>query len=194
MRLPAIPDEQLTERQRELSERIIARRGAVRGPYRVWLHSPELCERVEALGAHVRFESSLPEHLRLLTLLIACREFDAQYSWNAHLAQARDAGIAAPVTDAIARRERPEFEEESDRVFWEFCTAILREHFVDDDLFARASARFTAAQLVDTIGSLGNYAMLSMCLNAFEVDLQPDAAPPFPDVRGYAKVDGQAAG
>jgi 4-carboxymuconolactone decarboxylase len=27
-----------------------------------------------------------------------------------------------------------------------------------------------------------------MCLNAFQVDLQPDRSPPFPDVRGYAKV------
>ena len=29
--------------------------------------------------------------------------------------------------------------------------------------------------------------MLAMLLNTFEVDLQP-AEPPFPDVRGYARV------
>jgi len=188
MRLDAIPDDQLTDRQRELAERITARRGAVRGPYRVWLRSPELCERVEALGAFVRFASSLPEHLRLLTLLIAGREFDAQYSWNAHVAQAVGAGIPQRVIDAIARRETPEFDAPADQLFWEFCSTLLRDHFVPDELFARAAAVFTPEQLVDTIGSLGNYTMLSLCLNAFEVDLQAGVEPPFPDVRGYARA------
>ncbi|MCR2782960.1 hypothetical protein [Microbacterium sp. zg-B96] len=177
----------MTARQRELADRITARRGAVRGPYKVWLNSPEVCERVEALGAFVRFESSLPEHLRLLTLLIACRAFDAQYSWNAHVGQALAAGIPQQVIDAIARRERPPFGDDADRVFWELCDELVREHFVSDAAFARARDHFTAEQLVDAIASLGNYTMLAMCLNAFEVDLQPGVEPPFPDVRGYAK-------
>lgn len=187
MRVGVIADEDMSAHQRELAERITARRGAVRGPYRVWLHSPEICERVEALGAFVRFESSLPEHLRLLTLLIACREFDAQYSWNAHLGQAREAGIPASVIEAISRQETPSFAEVADRVFYDFCVELLRTHFISDVTFTRAREVFTSQQLVDTIGSLGNYTMLSMCLNAFEVDLQPGLAPPFPDVLGYAK-------
>lgn len=188
MRLSDIPESEQTDRQHELAERIIARRGAVRGPYRVWLNSPELCERVEALGAFVRFESSLPEHLRLLTLLVACREFDAQYSWNAHVGQALAAGISQEQIDAIAHHDDPAFSEEADRVFTSFCRELLREHFVSDVTFAAAARHFTVEQLVDTIGSLGNYTMLSMCLNAFQVDLQPDHEPPFPDVRGYGKV------
>jgi hypothetical protein len=35
--------------------------------------------------------------------------------------------------------------------------------------------------------------MLAMLLNAFQVDLQ-DVAPPYPDVRGYAKIRDNAAG
>lgn len=188
MRVEVLAEERMSPRQRELADRITARRGAVRGPYRVWLRSPELCDRVEALGAFVRFESSLPERIRLLGLLLTCREFDAQYSWNAHVAQARDAGIPQHVIDAIAARETPEFEREDERRFWEFSTELLRTHFVSDEVFARAEESFRAEQLVDVIGTLGNYTMLSFLLNAFEVDLQPDAEPPFPDVRGYRKT------
>ncbi len=188
MRLDEIDPATLTDRQRELADRIVARRGAVRGPYKVCLRSPEACERVEALGGFVRFESSLPEHLRLLTLLVACRAFDAQYSWNAHVSQAADAGIPRSAIDALSRREVPSFADAADQAFWEFCDTLLREHFVSDELFARTRAHFTDEQLVDTIASLGNYAMLSLCLNAFEVDLQPGVESPFPDVRGYAKV------
>ncbi|GAA3918441.1 carboxymuconolactone decarboxylase family protein [Microbacterium invictum] len=188
MRLDELDPTTLTDRQRELSDRIVARRGAVRGPYRAWLNSPEACERVEALGAFARFESSLPEHLRLLTLLVACRAFDAQYSWNAHVGQALDAGIPQHVIDAIAHQRTPAFDDPSDQVFWEFCDELVREHFVSDTVFALARRLFTAQQLVDTIASLGNYTMLSMCLNAFEVDLQTGVEPPFPDVRGFARV------
>jgi 4-carboxymuconolactone decarboxylase len=84
MRLPVIDPDEMTPRQREVADRIAGRRGAVRGPFHVWLNSPELCDRVESLGAFLRFESSLPLRLRELSLLIAARHFDAQYSWNAH--------------------------------------------------------------------------------------------------------------
>ena len=30
--------------------------------------------------------------------------------------------------------------------------------------------------------------MLGMCLNTFQVDLQADKEPPFPDIRGYGRV------
>ena len=57
MRLPKLTD--LSPRQQEISDRITGRRGGTRGPFLVWLRSPELCEKVEALGAYCRFESAL---------------------------------------------------------------------------------------------------------------------------------------
>ncbi len=41
--------------------------------------------------------------------------------------------------------------------------------------------------VVDLIGCLGNFSMLAMLLNTFQVDLQP-VEPPFPDVHGFARV------
>ncbi|MCZ9347460.1 hypothetical protein NGM37_58165, partial [Streptomyces sp. TRM76130] len=62
MRLPVLTEEEMDQRQRQLAARIAGRRGAVRGPFRVWLHSPEMCERAESLGAFARFDCSLPKH------------------------------------------------------------------------------------------------------------------------------------
>lgn len=41
MRLPVLSEEEMNPRQQELAARIAGRRGAVRGPFRVWLHSPD---------------------------------------------------------------------------------------------------------------------------------------------------------
>lgn len=188
MRLPVLSDEEMTERQQELAARIAGRRGAVRGPFRVWLHSPEMCERAESLGAFARFDCSLPQHLRELALLMAARNWDAQYSWNAHAHQAIEAGISEAAVKAIAERREAAFGDEADQAFYRFCREVLDEHFVSDATFATALEHFGPKGLVDTIGALGNFTMLGMCLNTFQVDLQPDREPPFPDIRDFERV------
>lgn len=189
MRLEVTPVEDMTDRQRELADRIIAKRGKIGGPFKVWLHSPELCDRVEALGAFVRFDCSMPERIREYALLIASRHFDAQFSWNSHIDKAIETGIPSAAVQALATWADPDFGDDVElATFHAFSTELLTTHFVSDDTFARARAVFTDQQLVDAIGLLGNFTLLSMCLNTFQVDLQPDRVPPFPDVRGYGKV------
>jgi 4-carboxymuconolactone decarboxylase len=185
MRLPALTE--LSPRQQEISDRITSRRGGTRGPFLVWLRSPELCEKVEALGAYCRFESALDPRLRELSLLIAARHFDAQYSWNAHVGKAADLGVSGAALTALAAGRKPSFGAADEQVVYEFSTEILGDHFVSDDTFARALDSLGEQGLVDLVGCLGNFSMLAMLLNTFQVDLQP-VSPPFPDVRGYGKV------
>lgn len=188
MRLPKLNEDDLDARQKEVAAKIAGRRGAVRGPFQVWLNSPDLCDRVEALGAFVRFDSSLPLRLRELSLLIAARSMDAQYSWNAHVDKAVEAGVPRAAVEAIAKNEAPVFDREEDAAFYAFCAELLTEHFVSDETFARALAHFGPRGLVDTVGSLGNFTMLGMCLNAFQLDLQTDRQPPFADISGYRRT------
>ncbi|MGH3280460.1 MAG: hypothetical protein ACRDNW_15160 [Trebonia sp.] len=42
---------------------------ATRGPFLIWLRSPELAEKVDALGAYCRFGSHIDERLRELSSL-----------------------------------------------------------------------------------------------------------------------------
>ena len=185
MRLPEVTT--WSPRQQEISDRITARRGGTRGPFLVWLRSPELCEKVEALGAYCRFESALDPRLRELSLLIAARCFDAPYSWNAHVNKAADLGVPRESLGALAAGREPEFSQHDEQVVYDFATQILRDHFVTDEAFAAALDTLGEQGVVDLIGSLGNFSMLAMLLNACQVDLQ-DVPPPFPDVRGYARV------
>ena len=101
MRVPVLRKEELSPRQKEVLDRILARRGQAGGPYPVWLRIPEPCERAEALSAYVRFECSLPLKLRELSILLTARFWDAQYSWNAHVDKARAIFGAKGVVDLI---------------------------------------------------------------------------------------------
>ena len=187
MRLPALTE--LTPRQQEVSDAIAAKRGATRGPFLIWLRSPELAAKVDALGAYCRFEASINERLRELALLIAARHFDAQYSWNAHHQKAIEAGVSPESVKELASNAEPHFAHADEQLLYRFATQILRDHFVGQETFDAALAEWGEAGLVDIIGCLGNFSMLAMLLNTFQVDLKPGDEPPFPDVRGFARVD-----
>jgi 4-carboxymuconolactone decarboxylase len=188
VRLPTLKMEELSERQKELAARISGKRGQVRGPFLVWLQSPELCDRVEALGAFVRFDCSLSEKLREFSILITARFWDAQHSWNAHVDKAVAAGMSLDTLRAIAEHRTPQFKADDERIFYKFCMEVLEQHFVSDESFAEARKQFGNQGVVDIIGCLGNFSMLAMCLNTFQVDLDPSRPPPYPDIRGFAHV------
>jgi 4-carboxymuconolactone decarboxylase len=191
MRLPALTE--LTPHQQEVSDAIAAKRGATRGPFLIWLRSPELAEKVDALGAYCRFDSHINERLRELSLLIAARHFDAQYSWNAHHKKAIEAGVSAKSIKELAGNEVPRFAQADEQLLYTLATQVLGDHFVDQATFEAALAEWGEAGLVDIIGCLGNFSMLAMLLNTFQVDLKPGDPEPFPDVRGFARVDPAAA-
>ena len=161
MRLPALTS--LSPRQQEISDRISSRRGGTRGPFLVWLRSPELCEKVEALGAYCRFESALDPRLRELSLLIAARHFDAQYSWNAHVGKAAGLGVSRDGLAALAERREPDFGQEDERVVYRLATEILGTHFVSDGTFSQAVAVLGEQGMVDLIGCLGNFSCWPCC-------------------------------
>lgn len=188
MRLPKLRYEELTPRQEEVYDKHVGRRDYVRGPYDVWLHSPELFEKVSALSNYMRFDCALPVKLREFGILVTARYWDAQYSWNAHVDKARAAGIPEDVIRDLAAGKRPNFKADDERVYYDFAMEALENHFVSEKTFNEARALFGERALVDLIGSVGYFSMLQICLNSAEVDLQPDREPPFANVRGYKRT------
>jgi 4-carboxymuconolactone decarboxylase len=186
MRLP--PPGPLSPRQQEVSDAIARRRGGVGGPFLIWLRSPDLCEKVEALGAYcLSDDSALPLRLRELALLVAARHWDAQHSWNAHLDKAIAAGVDAGALARLAAGGEPDFPGQDERVLYQLATQLLGRHFVCDDTFDAALAAFGERGLVDLIGALGNFSMQAMLLNVVHLDLEPDREPPFPDITGFGR-------
>src|SRR4029450_4789216 len=107
----------------------VVRRNYVTGPYDVWIHSPELFEKVSAISNFMRFDCALPVKLREFGILVTARYWDSQFSWNAHVDKAREAGIPAQVIDDLAQGKTPRFEADDERVFYQFTMEALEKHF-----------------------------------------------------------------
>ena len=81
-RMPPIPDEEMTEAQKEAVEEFRAARGEPGGPWAVILRSPELFNRLRGVSDYLRFNSSLPPRLSELVILITAREWTQNYEWG----------------------------------------------------------------------------------------------------------------
>ena len=67
----------------------------------MFLHAPELAERVAHLGAYVRFEGGLDMRVRVLAAMTVARELDAVYVWGAQTGSARRQSVPESTITAI---------------------------------------------------------------------------------------------
>ena len=176
-RLPEPDPETLTAEQKAIFEDIAAGpRGGVRGPFKMLIYSPDLCTRVQKLGAYVRYDCSVPQRLRELAILITARHLDADYEWHAHVPHALKAGLAASIVEAIRVGEAPAFSEPAEQAVYDFVSELHQTHRVGDATYAAALSELGRQGVVDLVGLLGHYSLIAMTLNVFEVPV-PDGAP-----------------
>jgi 4-carboxymuconolactone decarboxylase len=180
MRFPNLDPGKMSEAQKRVHDAIAGGpRGGVRGPFGVLLRSPELADRVQRVGEHLRFHSSLPPRLNEFAILINARFWGSQYEWYAHRPFAVKGGLAESIADDLAQNRRPANMQPDEVVVFDFCTALHRRHAVDDALFASAVATLGEQGVVDLIGVSGYYTLVSMVLNVAEIPLPPGVPAPW---------------
>jgi 4-carboxymuconolactone decarboxylase len=155
-------------------------RGSVGGPFNVLLRSPALCQRVQELGLFIRFGSSLPGHLRELAILVSAHHWRAHYEWYAHSRIARAEGLDDAVIEAIRVGDDAPFEDRALQAIREFATSLLATGRVSDEVHDAATAVLGERGVVELVGTIGYYCLVSFTLNAFEVPA-PAGGSPLPD-------------
>ena len=174
-RLPSITSkDQVAAKDRETFDSIVASRGAVQGPFTMFLHSPELAGRVAHLGAFVRFEGSLDMRVRVLAAMTVARELEALYVWGAQTGGARKLGVPEATIAAIRENHSRGVPTEDAQIV-EFTRTLLRKHRVDEATAAALRKRFGDDGFIQLTGAIGYYSMLCMTVNACELEAGPGA-------------------
>jgi 4-carboxymuconolactone decarboxylase len=158
-------------------------RGGLRGPFNALLRSPDLADRVQKVGEYIRFRSSIPERLNELAILIVARKWTAQFEWYAHHQFAMKAGLDPAITAAIAEGRRPGAMRDDEKVVYDFCTELLETSQLADATYAATVKLFSEQGVIDLIGALGYYSMVSMILNTDRYPLPDGVEPPLRPLR-----------
>lgn len=165
-RLPPLPPEQWTPEQRACAEEVIAGpRRALIEPFVPMLRSPELCTHAQRMGEYLRYRSAVGLRLSELAILLTARHWDQQVEWAIHAPIALREGIGQAVVDAIAERREPPYERDDERLVHAIAQQTLHERRVRDDTWADAVAAFGEHGVIDLLGIVGYYTMLSFVMN-----------------------------
>jgi 4-carboxymuconolactone decarboxylase len=173
---PLNPDRYSPE-QKKLAERITASRGGVRGPYAIWIKNPKLADCVDGLGKYARFDTSLPQRLSELAILVVTRHWTAQYAWQAHEKIARKEGISEDAIQAIRGRTRPSFTKKDEQAVFDFVYELTERKAVSDPSYRNALEALGEDALIELVTIAGYYTLVSMTLNAFEAPIPEGVTP-----------------
>jgi 4-carboxymuconolactone decarboxylase len=170
--------EQLTPEQKTMADHVLAGdRGSLNGPYNVLLRSPEMGDLAQKFGAYTRFHSSLSKKLSEFAILMTARFWDSQFEWYAHHKYALDAGLSPAVIEAVAAGKRPTSMQPDEEVVYNLCNELLSTRQVSDATFRAAVNGLGERGVVDLVGVVGYYHLVSMLLNIDRYPL-PDGAKP----------------
>jgi 4-carboxymuconolactone decarboxylase len=165
-RFPDLAPEDMTAEQRAVVRAIVAGpRGEFGGPFPTLLRSPELADRVQALGETIRFRSSLPPTCREVAILAVASRWAATYEWQVHRRIALDVGVEAAAIEAIDEGRHPNLPA-GEHAAYALVRELVETGRVSDEAFAAAHEAFGEQGVVDLLGVAGYYTLLAFVLNA----------------------------
>jgi len=154
------------------------------GPFNAFARSPSLGILLLQVSNYVRFNTSLPPRLSEFAIMIAARQWSQPYEWRAHYPLAIKGGLDRQILVDLGAGARPQNMKEDETALYELCTELYRDKDVSDATFKAALAKFGERGIMDVIGIIGYYDLVSMALIVQKATGKPgDEAPLLPLAR-----------
>ncbi|MFN0069895.1 MAG: carboxymuconolactone decarboxylase family protein [Chloroflexota bacterium] len=176
-RIPELTRENVPAELRDAFDAVMAE-GKPRGPSSIAIHSPELARRRAPLSNYLRFETTIPDRILELAILVTARCLDCPYIWNAHADAARKAGVSSELVRHLCWNEALGSAPEDELALIAYGQELLRTHTVREKTFKDALEHFGTQHLVELTALMGTYAQNAFFLNAFGVELPADSKEP----------------
>ncbi len=178
-RYPPIPEADWTDEQRARVQPMLdGPRKAIVSPFVPLMRSPDLMDRVQHVGAYLRYDSAIGIRLSELAILCTARHWNQPVEWAIHAPIAQREGIDRAVIEALAAARMPDFAHEDEAVVYATADELLRTRRLSDATHARALALFGEQGVIDLFGVIGYYSMLSVVMNGAQTAIPATTAPP----------------
>ena len=168
-RLPALNRDELSAERQPIWDRVMSGRMGAAGPYGILVYAPIMAERISAVESYFRNDGMLDTKDKELVILVAARELGARFPWSRHEIRAREAGMRPETIETLRENRSLEALTPHERLIVEITLALLRERHLSDDLFSRALTELGPARLVEMVGLVGHYNLISTVANVFDL-------------------------
>jgi 4-carboxymuconolactone decarboxylase len=133
-------------------------------PFKVYMRSPALASKLEAVSDYVRWGTGQPPRLTELAIMITARQWSSQWIWRGHYRAAVKDGLDPSVGADIAAGKRPTKMKEDETILYNYATEMYRDKAVSDPTFAAAVKAFGEKGLIDLVATMGYYDTVAMTL------------------------------
>jgi len=179
-RLSPLPRPELDADQTELWDQIVSSRkpgkldlvgddGGLIGPFNAFVHAPGVGRHMAALGAALRFGTSLDRRLIELATCTVGAHWNAEFELWAHVPMALAAGVDQRVIDDLLVGSTPSFERDDEATVHAMTSQLLTTGHCDEATYAAALDLLGERGVVELTALVGYYCAISLRLNAFEV-------------------------
>jgi 4-carboxymuconolactone decarboxylase len=170
-RYAELPLAAMTAAQREAYRHMVeGPRGRLPGPYKVWVHNPNLLRAAAPLGSHFTpGASSLSEREREIAVLVINSKWRSAYPTAAHEKRGKEVGLSDVAVAAIVAGLPTSFADAREQVVYEMAMALGAERLVPQNLYERAVATLGHEGITDVIVLMGYYTAVSLTMNFYAV-------------------------
>jgi 4-carboxymuconolactone decarboxylase len=169
IRIKEIAKENLTPQQTKVFEDIVAKRGRLLGPYKIWIHSPRLAEGMETVGTFLNKQGSLSEKEVEIGVLLIADHWDADYVRQAHITLGRTAGLTDPEIGAILAGKDPKFANPHENAVYQFAKSLSGGGKMTDDEFNAVEKVLGREGVAEVLVLLGYYTSVALGMKVHQV-------------------------
>ena len=184
--LPLVAQEDLDAEQRLLWDyllkgpRAASLSGPIKslpGPFNPWMQIPSFGKLAAEMGERLRFRSVLPGPLRELAILTTGVHWKAEFEFWAHARAARAEGLPDAVIDALQAGTAVPYQDDVQRLVHTAAKDLVETGRLRVNLADELAKKLGWPAVVELVGLVGFYCMVSFTLNAFDVALPDGVAP-----------------
>jgi 4-carboxymuconolactone decarboxylase len=168
-----IAQDKLTPEQSQVFEQLVAGRGRILGPYKIWIHSPRVAAGMEQIGTFLNKRSTLSSREVEIGILVIARHWAADYVQNAHIREGKRVGLSDEVVDALVKGTEPPLTDPHERGVYKFASALTGGAKLSDAEFAEIETAIGRDGIAEVLVLLGYYTSVGLGMKIHQVPIPP---------------------
>ncbi len=168
--LDVTPD-QLTAEQKKVFEQLVAGRGRILGPYRVWIHSPTIASGMEQIGTFLNKRATLSTREVEMVIIMIARHWQGDYVQAAHVKLGKEVGLSQAVIDALLAGGEPPLTDPHETAVHRFAAAMIAARKLPDAEFAELEKALGRPGIAEVLVLIGYYTSVAMAMKVHEVPI-----------------------
>ena len=144
--------------------------GCLEGPFNGFLLQPRVGGALQAVGAALRYETSLSDRAREIAILVVAQHWDSAFEWYAHEAVGRNVGLTDGELAALRDLRWDAFDGD-ERLIAATSHRLASAGDLDDAAYDDVVAALGRPCLFELLTIVGYYATLALQLRVFRVGI-----------------------